>query len=330
MIKLSVIIPIYNAEIYIETCLLSLFEQSLLESEFEVILINDGSTDQSDSVIKTFAKKHSNIKIIEQTNQGVAIARNKGIQLASGKYILFTDADDFISPNTLSTLLSEAIKNNVDILRGNYQYIDENNVVKNKKTTRITSALCHKILDHTIFYRQICNHEFFSCLLLIKAEFLKKSKVIFKPQMSFLEDVLFTTELILHRPRTMYIPISFYNYRQHQTSAVATLNEHKLLNVVELISKLRSYQQNPKLPIKLQNDIQYYSNYFLRFLLISLSTPEIYEKRFAIILALSDIKPIFTPSNQFLYFSCKLLCSFNYNAIYLLYKLRTLKRTLLK
>lgn len=329
MIKLSVIIPVYNVEFYIKTCLSSLYEQALLDTEFEIILINDGSTDQSIPTIMPFLTQHSNLKIIEQSNQGVSIARNKGIQEASGEYILFMDADDVLSPNSLAQLLSEATKFGLDILRGDYQYIDEKGVIKNKKQ-HINVSLANKILDSTTFYCQICNHEFFSWLLLIKRKFLEKTKVKFNSKMNFLEDVLFTTELMLHHPQTMYVPIIFYKYRQHQTSAVVTLNESKLISIIELISTLKTLQQDNGISSRLNNKIQYYSNYFLHFLLISLSTPGIYEKRKAIIEILPKINPPSSYKNWHLYLSCKTFSCCNYFAVTLLYLLRKFKRLINK
>ena len=86
-VSLSIIIPIYNAEKYIQPCLESIYNQDLQESEFEVILINDGSTDNTSAIIHDFSTKHTNINIINQKNQGLSITRNNGIEKAVGEYI---------------------------------------------------------------------------------------------------------------------------------------------------------------------------------------------------------------------------------------------------
>lgn len=91
---LSIIIPVYNVEEYIYDCLYSVLNIDNLN--YEIILINDGSTDRSGDIIKEFAKKYHNIKIIEQENKGLSAARNKGIQNAIGEYILFVDSDDYL------------------------------------------------------------------------------------------------------------------------------------------------------------------------------------------------------------------------------------------
>ena len=108
---LSIIVPAYNAEKYIKPCIESLYKQNLQEDEFEIILINDGSTDNTLSIVKTFSKLHSNINIISQVNQGLSITRNNGITNAKGKYILFVDSDDVLVNNSIKMMLNIAIDN---------------------------------------------------------------------------------------------------------------------------------------------------------------------------------------------------------------------------
>ena len=104
-LKLSIIIPVYNVEKYIEVCIESLYKQNISEDEFEVILINDGSTDNSLSILQRFEIQHTNITVISQRNQGLSVTRNNGIKAAKGEYILFVDSDDLIIKNSLKTLL---------------------------------------------------------------------------------------------------------------------------------------------------------------------------------------------------------------------------------
>ena len=93
MIKLSIIVPIYNVEKYIRTCIESIFNQGLSDDNFELILVNDGTPDKSMEVISDIIQNHNNVQIINQPNQGPSIARNKGIQKATGKYLYFIDSD---------------------------------------------------------------------------------------------------------------------------------------------------------------------------------------------------------------------------------------------
>lgn len=110
--KLSFIVPVYNLEDYIEECIMSLLNQDLSHSEYEILCINDSSTDSSLEILKRLAKEHTNIIIINQENQGVSAARNNGIKNAKGEYIWFVDGDDLIARNCLKFMLHLWMKKN--------------------------------------------------------------------------------------------------------------------------------------------------------------------------------------------------------------------------
>ena len=132
MTKVSVIVPVYNGEKYIEKCLHSLINQTL--KDIEIIVIDDGSKDNTNKILQKYKEK---IKIIKQKNLGVATARNKGLEIAIGEYIYFVDSDDWIEKDTLEKLYSKAIDNNYDCVMCNFWYINDNKkwpgVVTNKK-----------------------------------------------------------------------------------------------------------------------------------------------------------------------------------------------------
>ena len=124
MIKVSVIVPVYNIEEYIERCLDSLVHQDL--KDMEIIVVDDGSTDNSPKICKSYAKKYPNIKYISQRNQGLSAARNTGISAAKGEYIGFVDGDDFVKNGMFSTLYNNAIKNDVLISCCGYEEYYDN------------------------------------------------------------------------------------------------------------------------------------------------------------------------------------------------------------
>ena len=109
----SVIVPVYNSEKYLTEALNSLEEQTF--KNFEVIIVNDGSTDNSEKIIKDFVNKNSNFKLINQKNMGPGYAKNTGIRYSKGKYIAFLDSDDFFAPNFLEILYNLAVENKADI-----------------------------------------------------------------------------------------------------------------------------------------------------------------------------------------------------------------------
>ena len=115
----SVIIPVYNAQEGIKQCMDSLLNQSF--TDFEIILLNDGSTDNSLEVIKKYAADNDFIRVIDKENEGVAKTRNKGIQLANGKYIVFIDNDDFVDSDYLERFYNEIDQEQLDIVLGGYK-----------------------------------------------------------------------------------------------------------------------------------------------------------------------------------------------------------------
>lgn len=125
--NISIIIPVYNVEHYIEKCLLSCLRQDIPLSDYEIIVINDGSPDNSLTIIERIATSinNNNIKIISQSNKGLSAARNKGLSMAQGKYVWFIDSDDWIEENCLGRICSQ-LDNNVDILQLQYRKVYEN------------------------------------------------------------------------------------------------------------------------------------------------------------------------------------------------------------
>ena len=116
MLKLSIIVPVYKVEKYIRSCIESIFMQGLDDEEFEIIIINDGTPDNSMGVIEDIINQHKNIKVINQENQGLSVARNKGIVAARGEYILMSDSDDLLIYNSLKPLLEKALESKADLV----------------------------------------------------------------------------------------------------------------------------------------------------------------------------------------------------------------------
>ena len=115
--RLSIVIPLYNKEKFIDRCLNSLLNQNLAPEDYEIIIVDDGSTDSSYSLACSYAEKHSNIIAHRQKNGGAGAARNKGFELAKGDYIYFLDADDYIAKDTLQRIVEVSEQNNLEILR---------------------------------------------------------------------------------------------------------------------------------------------------------------------------------------------------------------------
>ena len=126
--KVSLIIPVYNAEKYLQECLDSAINQTL--ENIEIIIVNDGSTDNSLTICKRYSQKDSRIKLISQKNSGVAVARNIALQTATGEYIAFMDSDDYIDKNMLFDMYTKAKRDNADIVTCQFKHIQNDGTVK--------------------------------------------------------------------------------------------------------------------------------------------------------------------------------------------------------
>lgn len=138
MIKYSFIVPVYNTEKYLKKCLDSLVNQTY--KDFEIIVVNDGSTDKSSNIISKYQKKYKNIIVIDKENEGLSMARNRGVQKSSGKYIIFVDSDDYVS----NKLLEEVDKkiDDSDILRFQIATEDENYIKINEYHEEGFESMC--------------------------------------------------------------------------------------------------------------------------------------------------------------------------------------------
>jgi len=129
---LSFIVPLYNSAKWLEKCLYSVLNQDIPESEMEIICVNDGSPDNSADMAREIGKKHPSIIVLDQENQGPSGARNNGMRHATGKYLCFVDPDDFVEPNVYGKLVQQMEDEKLDMLRFNYQSVDENYLLVDK------------------------------------------------------------------------------------------------------------------------------------------------------------------------------------------------------
>ena len=211
-IDLSIIIPVYNSEKYLKECLDSIFNNKT-KYKYEVICINDGSTDKSLEILEKYKKNHKNLIIINQDNSGAASARNKGLDNAVGKYIAFIDSDDYIANNYIEKLLGIAIKQDTDIVKcGYYRTFD-------KKQDKIygLQLKCNEGLKNNIL-----KIEGFLWMCVIKRELLFDIRL---PEGYWYEDMI-VRSLILHKCKKFIgIKDCLYYYRQHDKN-ISKIVEH--------------------------------------------------------------------------------------------------------
>ncbi|MGX7773664.1 glycosyltransferase family 2 protein [Limosilactobacillus fermentum] len=147
----SVIIPVYNVERFLDKCIISVLEQSY--SNIEILLVDDGSTDSSGSICRKYSKKYKNVKYLHESNKGLSAARNYGLDVCNGKYVLFVDSDDFIRNNLIENILNIALTEKADIVEFNYLLVGG----KDKQWPKVTNA--YKVLDHEKALMSCLNYE---------------------------------------------------------------------------------------------------------------------------------------------------------------------------
>lgn len=228
-IKLSVIVPVYNTEQYLRRCLDSLVVQDFSSEDYEILVVNDGSTDGSLNILHEYAEKYSNIHIFTQTNAGVSAARNKGIDEAKGRFICFVDSDDAIVPNGLSYVYNRFVKDSVDMIRFFVKFETEGDVVS-PPTPPLKSSVIFEGEGWNYLYKYGC--ETFSVGFLYRRSFIKKGNLYFGDY-KWSEDLLFVTLFLLLNPRIISVSFNLYRYYIRPNSATTTHSEDHSRRCVE-------------------------------------------------------------------------------------------------
>lgn len=199
MYKVSVIIPVFNSESYLEKCVDSILSQTLID--IEVILIDDGSTDDSLQIIKQYVKKYSNVKYKSKKNEGQAIARNLGIEMATGEFICFVDSDDYIDNTMLEKLYENALKNNSDIVVCDYVEEYGNKQIE-KKSLFVNAENLHKSYILSVAG---------PCSKIIKKEIFMQNNIKFLEN-NIYEDLAIIPSLVLYTKKISYCEEILYHY----------------------------------------------------------------------------------------------------------------------
>lgn len=230
--KISVIVPVYNVEAYLERCVESILQQTY--AHFELILINDGSTDSSGQICDHLASQYENIKVYHIENAGVSNARNMGIQLATGSWVTFIDSDDFVTQNYLATLASAAEGLNVGFVIAPLHHI-KNGIVTDlpshsEKTELWSTEETMKELLMTT------RTSFFPVAKLFKRDLLADEK--FNTNYHLAEDALFLTELLLKtRCSCVFIDKPVYYYDHREGSATTSVNRY-VFDTIEVYKQI--------------------------------------------------------------------------------------------
>lgn len=247
--KVSFILPVYNVEQYLHECIDSIIMQSI--EDYEIILVNDGSTDKSLIICREYEEKYNNIRVIDQMNQGVSAARNAGLSAARGKYICFMDADDFYTLDFAKNFYETCEKENLDIIRGFYRFYDDNHHAFREESEKELSYYNRALSGDEFLKLSIQEHanEVVPVGGFFRRDHLLNNDIWFPEGIIFEEDQIFFLEALLKSPtRVMQTPVEFYAYRKHGGSATTTPTLKKAQDVGYIVRKeldLASHISNP-------------------------------------------------------------------------------------
>lgn len=258
MMKLSIIVPVYNAEKYLHRCVDSLLAQDLNPEEYEIILVDDGSTDDSPKICDEYSEKYSQIKTIHKANGGVSSARNVALDVTKGEYICFVDSDDWIKKASFVSIISICERENLDICfykmdvednRGNFE-------TQYNHRFRYGDVVCGK--DVILGGFPIGS----ACVAFLSNKLVNSVKLRFDTSLNFSEDVYYITQSLLLAARVSFVEMSPYVYAYNASSATNSPEKrlNKSLDCVEFARRVRDLSMSDGMERELRNYLQRWSN----------------------------------------------------------------------
>ena len=263
--KLSIIIPIYKVEAYLRKCVDSVLNQDLPSSEYEIILVDDGSPDGCPAICDEYARlmnervnelTNERIKVIHRKNGGLSAARNSGIEMAQGEYIMFVDSDDYIEPNVLGGLMAQVERDSLDVLRFDFRNVNERyeEFHPNKDPKRDVDYST-EVVDGATFLNERLGPMCYAVMFVIKRSLLVTNEgmneltneCIFTPGIYF-EDTDWTPRMLMKAKRVASTPIVVYNYLWRTGSITLPTDPIKRKKVLEdKIRLIRGFKEQSKL-----------------------------------------------------------------------------------
>lgn len=257
MPKISVIVPVYNVESYLCQCIDSILAQTY--TDFELLLVNDGSTDDSGVICDKYAQYDNRVRVFHKTNGGLSSARNLGIDNIHSEWTIFVDSDDYwLSPTVLNDLMEGATKFNADIVRGELCYVDQKGTYLWDNKCKSKDKYGNLLMSNASFLNNVVGGKWWVWLSLYRSTILQK----FDVTQRFQEDIDFNIRLFTKELRCLYLPIIFYAYRIRNGSLVNNLKQSNLYFSFRLCNTFREYsdrcQDNEVASIYRYNSIMMY------------------------------------------------------------------------
>lgn len=246
--KISVIVPVYNVEKYLPRCIDSILAQTF--TDFELLLIDDGSKDKSGEICDGYAKKDTRIRVFHKENGGVSSARNFGLINSKGEYVAFVDSDDYVEFNYLEFLYQYAKEQVVDIVFCDFfKEKSQNKSIYVKQT-------CNN--DYVVMIKQLLCNELGGYLWnkLVKRELFITNNIYFPNKIGIWEDLLVSINLYCHSKNIAHLPYALYHYVQYNIlSAMSSFNEKKVNEKIKVCALLKQLLLNFNLQTKCVSEL---------------------------------------------------------------------------
>lgn len=249
--KVSVIVPVYNTELYVERAIISLMEQTLQDVQF--IIIDDGSKDNSLSIIKQviacYPEREEQVILISRENRGVAATRAQGMELATGDYVIHLDSDDWAELDWLEVMYSKSIEKNADVVVCDYAAVYANKSILIRQQVGHDGIDCVKKLLEGKLHGSTCNK-------MVRRALIIENNLTFPLGINYLEDFVLVMQVFLVADVIDYTPLSLINYSQtNKSSITATVSEQKVKEIVSAIGLVSSILNRYQIDKQLTNEV---------------------------------------------------------------------------
>lgn len=220
--KLSIITTVYNSANYIEKCIESLLNQDIPLTDYEIIVVDDGSPDNSAEIARTYAKQYPNIRVISHENRGTGEARNTGIKEAKGKFLTIIDPDDYVRTCVYKDLLEKMEAENLDMLRFTFTMVDATyNELPMPKGAKNTADYSDEVIDGKLFLATKLGFACFVWTYLYRSQILQDNQLYYKPRF-YIDDTEWLPRVLLYAQRVTSVNKQVVYYVQHNGSLMNT------------------------------------------------------------------------------------------------------------
>lgn len=258
MKQLSIIVPVYNVEKYICACLESIYGQGLAEDSYEVIVVNDGTKDGSMEAIRDVVGAHPNTIVIDQPNQGLSVARNNGMERATGEYIAFVDSDDLLARQSLAPLMERAAGTGADLVVADFKKMGDDDIDRYTESAPAKEQRPPGVMEgtgHSLFLNHLNPRECYVWRTLYRRAFLRENNIRFVPGVCF-EDVPFTHECYLKAGKCLKVDSLLYLYRVGHASITSAIGLRAGKDFGTIVAKTWALRELPGLSPEIRERLE--------------------------------------------------------------------------